>query len=136
MREFLDYIDHPNVTACWDTGHANIEGSQYDDILVLSDKLTALHINDNNGLKDEHLLPYMGTMNIDEIMTALLKIGFDGYFTFESGNTLNGGWPYKKREFVMSQKVSKPELEYKKIFVQAALTVGKNILTAYNCYED
>ncbi len=74
LREFLDYINHPNVTACWDTDHANIEGSQYDDILVLSDKLTALHINDNNGLKDEHLLPYMGTMNIDEITTALLEI--------------------------------------------------------------
>ncbi len=36
----------------------------------------------------------------------------------------------------MSKKVSTPELEYKKIFVKAAITVGKNILTAYDCYED
>ena len=35
MVEFLNYVGHPLLHACWDTGHANCEGSQYDDIVTL-----------------------------------------------------------------------------------------------------
>lgn len=138
LRDFLNYVNHPNVTACWDTGHANIEGSQYDDIIALGDKLTALHINDNNGEKDEHMLPYMGTMNVDEVMTALQEINYSGYFTFESSHSVFffKGWPYKRKEFNLSNKACDPDLECRKIFTKAALTIGKRILTAYDCYEE
>lgn len=138
LREFLDYIDHPNVTACWDTGHANIEGNQYDDIIALGDKLTALHINDNNGEKDQHILPYMGTMNVDEVMSALLKINYNGYFTFETSNTVffHKGWPYKRKDFEQCKRVCDPDIEIKKIFIKAELSIGKKILSAYDCYEE
>ena len=57
--------------ACWDTGHANCEGSQYDDIITLGKELFAIHYNDNHGAKDEHLIPFLGTLNHDEIINAL-----------------------------------------------------------------
>lgn len=138
MREFIEYINHPNITACWDTGHANIEGHQYEDIIALGEKLTALHINDNRGEKDEHILPYTGTMNIDEVMTALTEINFKGYFTFESGNAIifTNSWPYKRPIFEKNQKSNTPDIICKRIFVQAQLEIGKKILTDYNCYED
>ena len=39
MREFIDFVDHPLIHSCWDTGHANCGGSQYEDIMVIGDEL-------------------------------------------------------------------------------------------------
>ena len=99
MAEFCDYVNHPLFGACWDTGHANCEGHQYEDIIAMGDRLKAIHFNDNRGEKDEHLMPFMGTMSMDDIMHGLLDMGFKGYFTLECDAMLkNGnGWPYKRR---------------------------------------
>lgn len=83
MREFVEYVNHPNFHACWDTGHANCEGSQYDDIMALGDELYAIHYHDNQGA-DTHEMPYCGTMDNDEVMQALVDVGYSGYFTFEA----------------------------------------------------
>ena len=29
MREFIEYVNHPNFHGCWDTGHAALEGYKY-----------------------------------------------------------------------------------------------------------
>ena len=81
MREFIEYVDHPMIHGCWDTGHANCEGNQYDEILAIGEELYAIHYNDNHGLKDDHVAPFLGTLNHDEIMCALMDVGFTGYFT-------------------------------------------------------
>ena len=88
MRQFIDYVDHPLFHGCWDTGHANQEGSQYDEILALGEELYAIHYNDNHGVTDDHIIPFFGRLNHDEIMNALLDVGFKGYFTLECTWTL------------------------------------------------
>ncbi len=88
MKDFLQYANHPLLGACWDTGHANIEGHQYDDILALGDDLRALHFNDNGGARDEHIMPYLGTMSVDAVMCGLRDIGYRGPFTLEATSSL------------------------------------------------
>lgn len=87
MREFIKHVQtetgYTNFHGCWDTGHANCEGSQYLDIIALGDELYGLHFNDNLSDKDSHLMPYYGTMDIDEVMRALKVIGYNGDFTLE-----------------------------------------------------
>ena len=84
MREFIEYVDHPNFHGCWDTGHANCEeGDQYDDIVELGNEMYAIHYADNLGDADTHLLPFIGNLNHDSIMKALKEIKFKGYFTLE-----------------------------------------------------
>lgn len=138
LREFIDYVDSPFVAACWDTGHANIEGPQYQDILALGDKLRALHINDNMGQKDDHMMPYMGTLNIDEVMTVLLEIGFNEYFTFECGTSVifNNHWLNKRKVFEKDTRALNPNVEIKKSMVKTTYEVGRQILLAYNCLEE
>ena len=94
MREFIEYVNNPYFHACWDTGHGNCEGPQYDDILALGDELYAIHFNDNMGNGDFHLIPYYGTLDCDIVIRALNNIGYTGYFTFEcdGGNRTNGSW--------------------------------------------
>ena len=94
MLEFVKYVNHPNFHACWDTGHANCEGDQYDDILALGDELYAIHFADNQGNGDTHHMPYFGTLKIEPVMRALKEIGFDGYFTLEcdGSSRTTGKW--------------------------------------------
>jgi sugar phosphate isomerase/epimerase len=99
MREFIDYVGHPRFHGCWDTGHANCEGEQYDEIMAIGNELYAIHYNDNRGERDDHVAPFLGTLNHDEVLSALVDVGFRGYFTLECDNSLirYNGWPTKRR---------------------------------------
>ena len=94
MREFIEYVNNPYFHACWDTGHGNCEGSQYNDIIALGDELYAIHYNDNLGDYDTHMIPYFGTLNNTRVFRALAKIGYSGYLTFEcdGSSRVNGNW--------------------------------------------
>ena len=134
MREFVEYVNHPLFHACWDTGHANCEGSQYDDIITIGKELYAVHINDNIQNYDAHLIPYFGTLNLDEIMTALTDIGFNGYFTFEAGNSFR--LPKYRRPFEKDSRLFKPTLEMQKHLEKLMYHIGVHTLTTYNCFEE
>lgn len=136
-REFVEFVDHPLFAACWDTGHANDEGPQYNEILALGETMHAIHFNDNRGQKDEHLIPYMGTMNIDEIMHALIDVGFKGPLTFESTSALHKSryWLAKRREYDGDTRLLEPTLAMQKKAEALLYTVGEHILTAYGMFE-
>ena len=138
MREFCDYVDHPLFHACWDTGHANIEGSQYDQILDIGKHLYAVHINDNRGGQDEHVIPYLGTLNMDEIMHALIDTGFRGPFTFECGSTIREPkcWFGDRHSFPKDTRLLIAPQHLQTELEKFMFAVGKHILTAYNLWED
>ena len=48
------------------------------------DRLSALHVHDNDYKNDTHTLPYYGKMNWDEITKALSDIKYKGRFTYEA----------------------------------------------------
>ena len=98
MREFVEYVNHPNFHACWDTGHANCDWlDQYQNILDIGDELYGIHYTDNMGDADSHLMPFFGTLNHNDVMRALTETEYDGYFTLECGSRIPG--EYKGPEF-------------------------------------
>lgn len=138
MESFIQYVNHPLFHGCWDTGHANIEGSQYSQILALGKDLYALHINDNRGMQDEHLIPYFGTVNMDEIMHALIDCGYKGYFTFEGSSTLRTekSWFGDRRSFDGDNRLVQPQLFMQKQLLKLMYDIGVYILKKYDCYEE
>ena len=87
LIELVDTINDPNVGICLDTGHANLTGIKCAPaIREIGSRLKATHINDNHAVKDEHLMPYFGTVNWTETVRALKEIGYDGDFAYESGS--------------------------------------------------
>jgi sugar phosphate isomerase/epimerase len=84
-QQMLAAVDRPNVGVCLDTGHANISGVCCADFVrELGPKLWALHIADNLGTNDDHMLPFgRGTVPWPEVMTALREVGYSGLFNFE-----------------------------------------------------
>ena len=84
----VDAIGRDNVGVCVDTGHANISGYKAADaIRKVGHRLRATHINDNhaNGV-DEHVAPYMGTIDWSDVMNALREIDYAQDFSFEIQN--------------------------------------------------
>lgn len=138
MLQFLRFADHPMLHACWDTGHANCEGSQYDDILTLGDELYAIHYNDNHGAKDEHLIPFLGTLNHDEVINALIDIKYKGYFTLESGSSLipKKYWLGSRRDFERDTRLAQPQLFMQQKLELLLYDVSKYILLSYGIFEE
>ena len=137
MREFIEYVDHPKIHACWDTGHANCEGAQYNEIMALGKELFAIHYNDNSGRLDEHLVPFAGTLNHDEIMTALKDVGYKGYFTLESSSTLrtNKYWLGNRREFNDKTTLASPQLFMQRHLEKMLYETAEWILSSYSVLE-
>lgn len=134
MADFVRFVNHPNIHVCWDIGHALLEGHNYPDLLALGSELYALHIHDNSGRGDEHILPFCGVINMDEVMQGLLAIGYDGYFTFECDSIFSA--PHVRRPF--GDRPSRFERLPLSVYAAAAglrYATGKCILEAYDCFE-
>lgn len=85
FNKYVDDIASPWVTACLDLGHCGVCGRKAQDMLraMGGERITALHIHDNDGITDLHKLPGTVSMNWDEICKALADIGYKGNFTYE-----------------------------------------------------
>lgn len=83
----VNNLSSPNFGICLDTGHLNLSDvntSQKDFILKANDKLKALHIADNEGQYDQHLMPFgRGNVNFKEVIDCLKKINYQGLFNYE-----------------------------------------------------
>lgn len=86
LAEYHDELNDENITVCLDLGHSGLVGDDAADaIRVLGkDRLTALHVHDNDYRNDTHTLPYYGKMDWEGITRALGEIGYEGDFTFEA----------------------------------------------------
>lgn len=83
---FIRKINRPSFQFCLDTGHAIIlKTSPADAVRMAGENLKVLHIHDNMGNRDEHLLPQCGLIDWKDFGAALQEIGFDGVFSLELG---------------------------------------------------
>lgn len=82
---------------CFDTGHANIVGIEFESfITTLGKRLKVLHIHDNDGVRDLHQMPFTFTKtrdnkpstNWDGFIRALALVGYEGVLNFETSPVL------------------------------------------------
>lgn len=138
VKTFCEMSGHPLVGGCWDTGHANCEGRQYQHILDMGKYFKAIHFNDNRGQKDEHINPFMGTLCVDEVMNALVDLGFEGPLTFECDSTFRPFkyWLGNRNDYCEKQIATRASLEMKKKAEELLYVTGKYILDSYNLWEE
>ena len=74
-----------DVAVCLDTGHTLLSGVDGVEFIRSSGpRLKAMHIHENIGPKDDHVLPYeQGTIPWDQVLAALSQIGYKGLFSLE-----------------------------------------------------
>lgn len=68
---------------CYDSGHENFNHPDADCLSRYGDRLFAVHLHDNCGDADAHLLPYDGNIDWDSIKGKLKKARTIPYLTLE-----------------------------------------------------
>ena len=134
--EFLEYVNHPLLNAVWDTGHGMADGCQYENITAIGKYLKGLHIHDNNGLSDQHAMPYMGVLNLDSVICALIDIGYKGYFTYETVYPLLLGSRAKRMTFEKDKRLYDPTPDMMIAAERLVYSIGKSALEAYGIFEE
>lgn len=86
INRFVKDMDHPNLMACLDTGHALVTGEEPAEAArLLGPRLKCLHIHDNHAERDEHLWPGDGAADWDAFRRSLSEIGYQGVLSLETG---------------------------------------------------
>ena len=87
LCDLVDSFHVPNVGICWDFGHAHLMGiDQREALRYMGSRLKATHVADNSGKNDDHILPFMGTIDWRSILPVLGEIDYGGDLTFEIHN--------------------------------------------------
>lgn len=68
---------------CMDVGHAHLVGEVVDTIETCSGHIVTTHLHDNQGKRDDHLIPGAGTIDWEATMLAFQKVGYDGAWILE-----------------------------------------------------
>ena len=68
---------------CLDFGHCHAHFKDEFDFDFFRNKITSVHIHDNFGARDEHLLPFDGSIDWKWAMSNLKKAGFNRELTME-----------------------------------------------------
>jgi sugar phosphate isomerase/epimerase len=68
---------------CLDFGHAHIMGDVADAVETVAEHIITTHVHDNHGREDEHLVPYLGSIDWDLALVTMQKIGYDGVYMME-----------------------------------------------------
>ncbi len=71
------------VKLCYDTGHANCFTPKNDVLSEFGDKLIDLHIHDNIGVTDQHLLPFEGNFDFKKFCKQLKQLNYNGSLFLE-----------------------------------------------------
>ena len=89
MNEILKRLNSPWFVGLVDVGHAWLRaGIQPGDFIrrLTPGSLKGLHIQDNHGAAggvDEHLAPFLATVDFPDLLKALKETGYEGDFTLE-----------------------------------------------------
>jgi sugar phosphate isomerase/epimerase len=80
-------LDGLDIGICMDVGHAHMLGDTAEAVEIASEYLITTHVHDNRRQKDDHLVPFEGSINWGATIMELEKIGYDGVLMYEVRNT-------------------------------------------------
>lgn len=102
ISRMVEKMDSPLFGWCYDTGHAHSTGGTLKDLRTVSRSPLSLHVQDNNGSWDEHLMPGDGTIDWKEFLGSLKEIGYKGDFVLEAHEQCKGA-PDDRRDAILAE---------------------------------
>lgn len=108
------------VGVCYDFGHAHMTGGFHrQNLNRIGKRLKATHVADNHGQRDEHLMPFYGTIDWAGAMAGLRDIGYAGELTYEI-QEFGRGLPNDLKYLVIDQ----------------SLVIGRRLIELYENAEE
>ena len=88
IRGYLEYvidnIKNDNVGICFDSGHYHTHFKDKLDFEKFKDRIFAIHLHDNDQSKDQHLIPFDGTINWEDLIQKIKECNYNGAVTIEA----------------------------------------------------
>ncbi len=86
FKKYLNDLNSLYATGCFDIGHCAATGREPQDVLRIlgGNRITCLHVHDNDYMADKHMLPCTMDLNWEEICKALAEIQYSGHLTLEA----------------------------------------------------
>lgn len=85
----LHRFSSPNVGFCYDSCHHVNYSPNLDLLRLHGQRLKAIHLHDNGGVRNQHQLPFEGTIDWSDVMQKIAHTGYRGATTLEPMN-----WDY------------------------------------------
>lgn len=85
-EDFLTLVtdyDLAGLGACWDTGHGWMAGQPPEAACRLGGHLVTLHVHENDGRRDQHMLPSLTTLPWRAFVDCLSRIHYNAPFMME-----------------------------------------------------
>ena len=84
FRAVMAEFDDPLVRFCYDTSHDQLyDGGQMRVLREYGERLVVLHVSDNHGEKDDHLLPREGIIDWDRFTGIWASLSYGGDMLLE-----------------------------------------------------
>jgi len=71
LVQFIKQTRLNDLRFCFDLGHAHIGEGVAAGLELMRDRIVSVHVHDNHGETDDHLLPFDGTIDWDAALAAL-----------------------------------------------------------------
>ena len=83
LMDIVTAFPAENVGVCFDSGHAHTTGEDAAIVDKIGERIITVHLHDNDGSGDQHLLPWEGTIDWSEVAGALGRNGYRELLMFE-----------------------------------------------------
>lgn len=82
---FINKFNSPNLGICLDTGHLNLrDKDQVNFIRKAGKHIKALHLADNQGVNDQHLMPFgCGGVDFASVIREMKALDYQGMYNLE-----------------------------------------------------
>ena len=87
IRGYLEYvftnINSKNIGLCYDAGHCHAHFDDEFNYEMFKNKIFAVHLHDNDKSSDQHLIPFDGTIDWNNVVSKLRECNYNGPVTLE-----------------------------------------------------
>lgn len=83
LEYVFDNIENENIGICYDAGHCHAHFYDEFDFERFKNRIFAIHLHDNYGAYDEHLTPFDGTIDWEDVIGKIVSSGYNGPVTLE-----------------------------------------------------
>lgn len=94
LLAFVAGYGHDTVGICYDSGHAHVMGDAPGVLKAFSPYVVTVHLHDNDGVDDLHLLPGQGTIDWPPVVAALADCPRLIHIETEAANCPQ--WPHSR----------------------------------------
>ena len=84
LEYVFGHIKNSNIGICYDVGHDHCHFNDMFNLDLFKNKIFAVHLHDNDGSSDQHLLPYDGTIDWEKLGKNLKQSNYNSDIILES----------------------------------------------------